>query len=70
MNTGSVNKKATTGRGLFTFSVVQIVAHNVFVLYILQYLTFALHFVGQGPVSMYNNFIYAIGFFQHFNGFD
>lgn len=43
-------------------------AHNVFVLYISQYLTFALHFVGQGPVSMYNNFIYAIGFSQHFNG--
>lgn len=45
-------------------------AHNVFVLYISQYLTFALHFVGQGPVSMYNNFIYAIGFSQHFNGFN
>ena len=44
--------------------------HYVFVLYILQYLTFALHFVGQGPVSMYNNFIYAIGFSQHFNGFN
>lgn len=45
-------------------------AHNVFVLYISQYLTFALHFVGQGPVTMYNNFIYAIGFSQHFNGFN
>lgn len=41
-------------------------AHNVFVLYILQYLTFALHFVGQGPVSMYNNFIYAMGFSPRF----
>lgn len=37
--------------------------------YISHYLTFALHFVGQGPVSMYNNFIYAKGFPQHFNGF-
>lgn len=41
----------------------------MFVLYISHYLTFALHFVGQGPVSMYNNFIYAKGFPQHFNGF-
>lgn len=57
---------------LFWFAVFYklIPAHNVFVLYISQYLTFALHFVGQGPVSMYNNFIYAIGFPQHFNGFN
>ena len=45
-------------------------AYNVFVLYISQYLTFALHFVGQGPVSMYNNFIHAIGSSQHLNGFN
>lgn len=57
---------------LFCFPVFYklIPAHNVFVLNISQYLTFALHFVGQGPVSMYNNFIYAIGFTQHFNGFN
>lgn len=42
-------------------------AHNKFVLNISQYLTFALHFVVQGPVIMYNNFIYAIRFSQHFN---
>lgn len=56
----------------FVFAVFYklIPAHNVFVLYISQYLTFALHFVGQGPVTMYNNFIYAIGFSQHFNGFN
>lgn len=43
-------------------------AHNVFALYISHYLTFALHSVGQGPVSLYNNFICAKGFPQHFNG--
>lgn len=46
-----------------------------------KYLTFALHFVGQGPLTMYNNFIraQAMGFFffplllllpaPHFSGF-
>lgn len=43
-------------------------AHNVFALYISHYLTFALHSVGQGPVSLYNNFICAKRFPQHFNG--
>lgn len=40
----------------------------MFALYISHYLTFALHSVGQGPVSLYNNFICAKGFPQHFNG--
>lgn len=40
----------------------------MFALYISHYLTFALHSVGQGPVSLYNNFICAKRFPQHFNG--
>ncbi len=66
---GMVSFSSTgTVRILLCFAVFYklIPAHNVFVLYILQYLTFALHFVGQGPVSMYNNFIYAIGVLSAF----
>lgn len=40
----------------------------MFAFYISHYLTFALRSVGQGPVSLYNNFICAKRFPQHSNG--
>ena len=75
-NKMSLLRSATEVQGLLfpllPFAVFDklIPAYNVFVLYISQCLTFALHFVGQGPVSMYNNFIRAIGSAQHLNGFN